>query len=87
MIVINSQYCPFRNLHYLKQPSIIFLTNFFCNNLFFTVILLGSVVVTTATGEWVFGVTDNEKNTFCQFVGFVTANGICLTKITFTIVS
>ena len=55
----------------LKEPSIIFLTNFVLVSLLLTVIFMPSIIVTAAAGEWVFGRTPEEKNGTCQFIGCV----------------
>ena len=55
----------------MKEPSIIFLTNFVLVNLPVVFIVMPSLVVTAAAGEWVFGKIPEEKNGTCQFVGFV----------------
>ena len=45
----------------LKQPSIIFLTNFIVINLLINIIYLPSLIISAAAGEWVFGGSLSEK--------------------------
>ena len=71
----------------MKEPSIIFLTNFVLVNLPVVFIVMPSVVVTAATGEWVFGKTPEEKNGTCQFVGFVFVYSGFLTLLTLGVIS
>ena len=55
----------------LKEPSNMFLTNFVLINLLMAVVIMPTIIVTAATGKWMFGGTPEEKNGTCQFVGFV----------------
>ena len=71
----------------LKEPSIIFLTNFVLVNLLLTVIVMPSIIVSAATGEWVFGGTPEEKNGTCQFVGFVFTFTSWLIVLTLGVIS
>ena len=71
----------------MKEPSISFLTNFVLVNLPVVSIVMPSVVVTAATGEWVFAGTWEEKNGTCQFVGFVFVYTGFLTLLTLGLIS
>ena len=71
----------------LKQPSIIFLTNFIFANLMVTILIMPLTIITAANEEWIFGNTPEEKNIVCQFGGFVFAYGIQLTLWTLTVIS
>ena len=71
----------------LKEPSIMFLTNFVFANLLTTVVFMPSIIVTAAAGEWVFGRTPEEKNGTCQFVGFVFCYAGFLTVLTLAVIS
>ena len=62
----------------LKQPSIIFLTSLILANLLASVFFMPFTVITAATGEWIFGVTQEEKEAVCLFVGFMFAFSIGL---------
>ncbi len=59
------------NIKVLKQSANIFLTNLILGNLFMTIFYLPSIAVTAAAGEWVFGMTLEQKNGFCDFFGFI----------------
>ena len=71
----------------MKEPSVMFLTNFVLVNLLLTVIFMPSMIVTAATGEWVFGRTPEEKNGTCLFVGFVFIFTSWITGITLAVIS
>lgn len=62
----------------LKQPSIIFLTSLILANLLASVFFMPFTVITAATGEWIFGETQEEKEATCLFVGFMFAFSIGL---------
>ena len=71
----------------LKEPSVMFLTNFVFANLLLIVVFMPSIIVTAATGEWVFGRTPEEKNGTCQLVGFVFYYSGFLTLLTLAVIS
>ena len=71
----------------LKEPSIMFLTNFVLVNLLMTVVIMPSIIVTAATGKWMFGGTPEEKNGTCQFVGFVFTCTSWLIVLTLGVIS
>ena len=64
----------------LKQPSIIFLTNFVLVNLVTATLIMPSIVVTAVYEEWIFGETVEGKNSTCQFIGFMS---VCVGYLTF----
>ena len=55
----------------LKEPSIIFLTGLVLANLIMTIFFMPFTVITAAVGEWIFGKTAREKQSVCEFVGFM----------------
>ena len=71
----------------LKQPSIIFLTNFIVINLLINIIYLPFTIISAAAGEWVFGGSLSEKVASCKFVGFIYLYTIFLTTFTLTVIS
>lgn len=70
----------------IKQPSIIFSTNIVVVNLL-TIIYLTPVFVTISYGEWVFGVTVDQKRSSCQFSGAVCFMNVYLLVLSLAIVS
>ena len=71
----------------LKQPSIIFLTNFIVINLLINIIYFPSLIISAAAGEWVFGGNLSEKVASCEFVGFIYLYTAFLTTFTLTVIS
>ena len=71
----------------LKQPSIIFLTNFIVINMLINIIYLPSLIISAAAGEWVFGGSLSEKIASCEFVGFIYLYTAFLTTFTLTVIS
>ena len=71
----------------LKQPSIIFLTNFLLVNLMMATLVMPCVIITGIFGEWIFGGTPEEKNVTCQFFGFVLVYALQLIIMTLTVIS
>ena len=71
----------------LKQPSIIFLTNFIFVNLGTTILYLPFSVITATTGEWIIGNTVDEKTISCIFIGFLSSFNSYLTILTLTLMS
>jgi len=57
----------------LKQPSTIFLSSLAVANLLMSCLFMPFTIITAAAGEWIFGKTEEEKETTCQVVGFVFA--------------
>ena len=54
-----------------KQPTTIFLSNMLLNNLVVGVCIIPFAIITAAVGEWIFGRTEEEKETVCQVVGCI----------------
>ena len=75
------------HLKKLKEPSVLFFTNFVFANLLITIVVMPSIIVSAAAGEWVFGRTPEEKNGTCQFVGFVLCYNGFLTALTLAVIS
>ena len=71
----------------LKLSSNIFLTNFVLGNLVIVILYMPTVIVTIATGEWVFGETTKQKDISCHFFGFIFAQSIFLSVFTLTAIS
>ena len=71
----------------LKQPSIIFFTNFLLINLLIGILIMSSSVITAISGEWEFGETLEEKNATCQFCGFIFGCTLQLIVLTLTVIS
>ena len=71
----------------LKQSSILLLTNFVLANLLMASVYMPTIVITAATGEWVFGRSVKEKVASCMFIGFIFAYTIFLTTFTLTAIS
>uniref|UniRef100_A0A1X7TIR5 G-protein coupled receptors family 1 profile domain-containing protein n=2 Tax=Amphimedon queenslandica TaxID=400682 RepID=A0A1X7TIR5_AMPQE len=51
-----------------KQPTTIFLSNMLLNNLVIGICIIPFAIITAAVGEWIFGRTEDEKETVCQVV-------------------
>ncbi len=71
----------------LKTPANVFLTNFIISDLVLAMLYMPTVVVTIATGDWLFGVTPEQKSRSCQFIGFIFTITIFLTTLSFTAMS
>ena len=71
----------------LKQSSILLLTNFVLANLLMASVYMPTVVITAATGEWVFGRSVKEKVASCMFIGFIFAYTFFLATFTLTAIS
>ena len=71
----------------LKTPANVFLTNFIISDLVLAILYMPTVVVTIATGGWLFGITPEQKSVSCQFIGFIFAVTIFLTTLSFTAMS
>ena len=68
----------FIHIKSLKEPSAIFLTAWTISNLIIAVLYLPFTVITTISGEWIFGNNDQQKQAMCQFVGFIFTYSIGL---------
>ena len=88
-LVSNSFMLIFTFIHYetLKQPAIIFLTNFVFANLLMTLLVMPLTITTASAGEWVFGTTIAQKDGTCQFQGFVFSFGLQLSIWTLAVMS
>ena len=75
------------HLKVLKSPNKIFLTNLILGNLMMTIMYLPSVIVTTSSGEWMFGSTQKQKIGSCTFFAFLRPMSILQTTITLTVLS
>ena len=71
----------------LKQSSILLLTNFVLANLLMASVYMPTIVITAATGEWVFGRSVKEKVASCMFIGFIFAYTLFLATFTLTAIS
>ena len=71
----------------LKNPSIIFLTNFVVTNVFLVIAYMPSVVITASAGEWVLGSSPEQKNGTCQFMGFIYLYAYYMITFTLTLIS
>ena len=59
------------HLKTMKQPSTIFLTNTLLANLAIAVFMMPFPIITSASGQWIFGSTLDQKNGVCQFVAII----------------
>ena len=71
----------------LKEPSTIFLTSLLLADLVLVVFVMLFSVISTASGEWIFGQSIEQKHGVCQFAGFMFWYGILLVPVTLAIVS
>ena len=71
----------------LKQPSTVFLTSLLLADLVVVVFVMPFSVISTASGEWIFGQSIEQKYRVCKFVGFMLWYGALLVTATLAIVS
>ena len=71
----------------LKNPSIIFLTNFVVTNIFLVIAYMPSIVITASAGEWILGDTPEQKNGTCQLMGFIYLYSYYIITFTLTLIS
>ena len=71
----------------LKKPSTIFLTSLLLADLVLVVFVMPFSVISTASGEWIFGQSTEQKCGVCQFSGFMLWYGALLVTATLAIVS
>ena len=71
----------------LKQPSTIFLTSLLLADLVLVVFVMPFSVIATASGEWIFGQSIEQKYGVCQFVGFMLWYGGILIVMTLALIS
>ena len=70
-----------------KKSSTIFLTSLLLADLVLVVFVMPFIVISTASGEWIFGQSIEQKYGVCQFVGFMFWYGGLLVTATLAIVS
>ena len=71
----------------LKQSSTIFLTSLLLADLIVVIFVMPFTVISTASGEWIFGQSIEQKYGVCKFVGFMLWYGALLVTATLAIVS
>ena len=71
----------------LKKSSTIFLTSLLLADLVLVVFVMPFSVISTASGEWIFGQSTEQKYGVCQFVGFMFWYSGLLVTATLAIVS
>uniref|UniRef100_A0A1X7U247 G-protein coupled receptors family 1 profile domain-containing protein n=1 Tax=Amphimedon queenslandica TaxID=400682 RepID=A0A1X7U247_AMPQE len=54
-----------------KQPTTVFLSNMLANNLVVILFTMPLSIITTATGEWIFGSTVSQKESVCYFAACI----------------
>ena len=54
-----------------KQPTTVFLSNMLVNNLIVILFTMPLSIISTATGEWVFGSTVSQKESVCYFAACI----------------
>lgn len=70
-----------------KQSSTIFLTNLLLADLVLVIAVMPFGIISTASGEWIFGETVEQKYSVCQFVGFIILYGVLLVTMTLAVIS
>ena len=70
-----------------KKSSTVFLTSLLLADLVLVVFVMPFSVISTASGEWIFGQSTEQKYGVCQFVGFMLWYGALLVTATLAIVS
>ena len=70
-----------------KQSSTIFLTSLLLADLVLVIIVMPFSVISTGSGEWIFGHTPYEKNGVCQFTAFMMWYGVLLVTMTLAVIS
>lgn len=71
----------------MKQPSIIFMTNFVFINLMITILVMPFTIITASAEDWVFGESVQQKHDFCQFTAFIFSFGVQLITLTLAVIS
>ena len=71
----------------LKKPSTIFLTSLLVTDLVLVVFVMPFSVISTASGEWIFGQSIEQKDGVCKFAGFMFWYSILLVTVTLVLVS
>ena len=70
-----------------KQSSTIFLANLLLADLVLVIVVLPFGVISTASGEWIFGSNVFEKYGVCQFTAFMMWYGVLLVTMTLAVIS
>ena len=70
-----------------KQSSTIFLTSLLLADLAVAIIAMPFGVISTASGEWIFGTTVYEKYGICQFTAYMLSYGVLLVTMTLAVIS
>ena len=70
-----------------KKSSTVFLTSLLLADLVLVVFVMTFTVISTASGEWIFGQSIEQKYGVCQFVGFMLWYSALLVTATLAIVS
>ena len=71
----------------LKQSSTVFLTSLLLADLVVVVFVMPFSVISTASGEWIFGQSIEQKDGVCKFAGFMFWYGVLLVTVTLVLVS
>ena len=71
----------------LKQSSTVFLTSLLLADLVLVVFVMPFSVISTASGEWIFGQSTEQKYGVCQFVGIMFWYGDILIVMTLALIS
>lgn len=71
----------------LKKPSTIFLTLLIISNLIIVIFFMPFTVISAATGEWIFGRTDQQKQALCEFVGYMFGLSVGFSTHTLALIS
>ena len=71
----------------VKAPSNIYLTSMLLVDLLATVTVMPMIIIASASGEWIFGGTLEEKVSSCKFAGYMYWYVVFLLVVTLTIIS
>ncbi|XP_011405824.1 PREDICTED: trace amine-associated receptor 7a-like [Amphimedon queenslandica] len=71
----------------IKAPSNIYLTSMLLVNLLATLTVMPMIIIASASGEWIFGGTLEEKVSSCRFAGYMYWYVIFLLIVTLAIIS
>ena len=89
-LTINLFICVFTLMHartMLKKASTLLLFNLALSNLFMTILYMPFVIVASGAEEWIIGQSDEVRNGFCQFTGFVFAYATTISVDTLAAIS
>jgi hypothetical protein len=62
----------------LKEPSFIYLNSLIAANLTMTISFMPFTLISASAGEWIFGITPEQKDATCQFVAFMFAYSVAV---------